>query len=444
MISNLPIDILKYLNKYQVKGWTVETTTNSKLKNIIVIPAIAEYGNTKILLNSLILNNPAYLKRSLILFVINNTRSASLETKEDNLKTIQLLRSIIHKQKSSDNFLNDAIDSSLNPGLIDASTEGKELPEREGGVGFARKLGMDLALTLFDYEDTGKNVLTCLDADCIVAPNYLEVITRSFDEHKLSAASIPFRHTIEGSEEQQLAICCYEIFLRYYVLALKYAGSAYAFHTVGSSMACDHNAYIKSEGMNKLKAAEDFYFLEKLAKNFKIASIEDTTVYPSSRSSWRVPFGTGQRVNRFLSHRQNEYLLYNPESFTVLKEWLNLFNSSDILSAGKYLEIAENIHPQLKDFLEQQNFSGSWESIIQHNKNEVQIQRQKTSWFNGFRTLKLIHHLRDNGFPMINMFDALDQMLKNFNSAEVHRNQNNPIPPLAIQLQYLESLRKLA
>ncbi len=88
-------------------------------------------------------------------------------------------------------------------------------------------------------------------------------------------------------------------------------------------MICSYDSYIKTEGMNKRKAAEDFYFLEKLAKNFPITKIESATVYPSGRSSWRVPFGTGQRVTRFLAKGQNEYLLYSTESFRILKLWLN-------------------------------------------------------------------------------------------------------------------------
>ena len=34
-------------------------------------------------------------------------------------------------------------------------------------------------------------------------------------------------------------------------------------------MLCTPDAYVKVEGMNKRKAAEDFYFLEKLAKIFQ-------------------------------------------------------------------------------------------------------------------------------------------------------------------------------
>ena len=31
-------------------------------------------------------------------------------------------------------------------------------------------------------------------------------------------------------------------------------------------------------------------------------------VYPSERKSWRVPFGTGQRVTRFHANTHKEYL----------------------------------------------------------------------------------------------------------------------------------------
>ena len=98
------------------------------------------------------------------------------------------------------------------------------------------------------------------------------------------------------------------------MLGLIYAKSPYAYHSIGSTMVCDADSYIKVQGMNKRKAAEVFYFLEKLSKITTIRKIGGTTVLPSSRGSWRVPFGTGQRVNRFLDNVQDEYILYSPKS----------------------------------------------------------------------------------------------------------------------------------
>jgi len=107
--------------------------------------------------------------------------------------------------------------------------------------------------------------------------------------------------------EGQAAICCYEIFLRYWVLGLKYAKSPWAFHSIGSTIVTSTDSYLKVRGMNKREAGEDFYFLNKLAKIGSIDYIRDTCVFPSARSSSRVPFGTGKRIERFLSGQKQEW-----------------------------------------------------------------------------------------------------------------------------------------
>ena len=60
----------------------------------------------------------------------------------------------------------------------------------------------------------------------------------------------------------------------------------------------------------------------------------------------------------------------------------------------------------------------------------------------GFRTLKLIHHLRDNQFPNENMFTALNKLFAKMN-LEFDFTTEEIIPPLEIQLEYLKFLRKL-
>jgi len=86
-------------------------------------------------------------------------------------------------------------------------------------------------------------------------------------------------------------------------------------------------AYVEVRGMNKREAGEDFYFLSKLAKIGKISYIKETCVYPSARPSTRVPFGTGSRVQRFLSGKGQEYLLYDPQIFVILADWLELMKN---------------------------------------------------------------------------------------------------------------------
>lgn len=442
-MNETPDFVKKYLKKFGMPGWELIKSENKNYKLIIVIPAVQEFENIKKLLHSLSENDNTFFKETLIVFAVNSIENSPAEIIEENQKTILYLKSIINKEIIGDEGLKKIINSELNFGIIDINSTGKQMPVKDGGVGLARKIGMDLALEYFDYKNTEKNILVCLDADCTVQNNYITEIYNYFNNKKCSAAYVQFEHLLNRYYENNLAIICYEIFLRYYVLGLQVAGSSYAFHTIGSTMACDAETYIKIQGMNKKKAAEDFYFMEKLSKNVKIHKIISTKVYPSSRGSWRVPFGTGRSVTRFLSKSQNEYLLYSPKSFVVLKNWLNVFNQRNILPAEGYLQKAKSINIELYNFLVQNNFENSWNKIIQNTKTEEQINIQKLFWFDGFRTLKFIHHLRDTAFPQINMFEALDEIFKHIGEPGINR-ANQEIPPIEIQQKYLETLRKLA
>ena len=429
--TGLPDNVSKYLSKYRFGEYTPEYPGGKYFNNIAVIPALKEYKNILRLIESLEKCNDKYFHETLFLFVINNTASASEEIIADNAKSITYLRKLINGR------------GILNIGLIDASAEGNALPEKEGGVGLARKIGMDAALTLFNYKNSRKKILICLDADCTVGSDYLTRIVEEFNLKGYDAAYVNFEHPLDNGENKA-AIICYEIFLRYYVLGLMYASSPYAIHTIGSTMICSYEGYIKVEGMNKKKAAEDFYFMEKLCKNYPIYKIAGTKVYPSSRGSWRVPFGTGQRVNRYLAKTQNEYLLYSPGSFDVLKKWLDLFHNTCIKTSEEYLAEAKSIHPSLFDFLNENNFKASWDKIKDNCRNKAQILKQKHFWFDGFRTLKLIHYLRDNGFPQIEMFEAVEIMLKKTDGGTGIKISGDYNSSLDEQIIFLRKLRELA
>ena len=430
-MPSLPVKVKKYLDKYGTEVRPLTWRSSSHIEMIIVVPAISEYENVKQLLASLLAADNKYADKILVMFVVNNLKSSNDEVKIENQKTIEYLRAKLSDEISVESF-------SL--GFIDAATSGNELDEKNGGVGLARKIGMDAALSLFNYGSSKKKILVCLDADCTVSQNYFTEIYEEFNKHNLSAAVVSFQHSL-ADETNREAILCYEIFLRYYVLCLRFAGSPYAFHTIGSTMICDVESYIKVEGMNKQKAAEDFYFLEKLAKNVHIEKINNAFVYPSSRGSWRVPFGTGQRVNRFLSQTQNEYLLYNFNSFLVLKDWLQLFLSNNF-SAEEFLTEAEKIHQSLAAFLSEQKFEKAWSEISRTAKTDEQLQRQKNIWFDGFKTLKLIHSLRDNGFPPQPMFASLNRLFEEM-KIEIDFRSGEEIPPFVVQVKYLETLRTI-
>ena len=426
----IPDKISNYINKRASDVWTIENDYSKFFQKIIVVPSIAESKNLPSLIKSLEKNDEIELQNTLLIIEVNNAVSSTDEVKEDNKKTLEYLRILSTK---------------LNLSFVDTCSAGKEMDDKNAGVGLARKIGMDLALTKFDYNSSDKRILICTDADCTVDTNYLSKISREVNKNDFETAVVNFAHDISGDDEETKAIISYELFLRYYVLGLRYAGSEYAFHTIGSTMICTPEAYAKVGGMNKYKAAEDFYFLEKLAKVYPIGEIKSTFVHPSKRSSWRVPFGTGRSVDRYLSNIKDEYQLYDPKCFTTLKNWLEVFydrSLSQLELVSSSINIIKNIHPSLFDFLSQQNFENFVKKVLLNNKNHSEIEKQKHYWFDAFKTLKLIHYLRDTVYPNINMFIAIDELLKLMN-VKHNIKRDSQIPDLETQKEYLLLLRKI-
>jgi len=427
----VPQRVKNYINQFGIGDWEIEIAEMRKFEAIVVIPVLSEFENLPKLIESI---NSAEKEKSqhfLICFVVNNSNLSSQNDIEDNQKSLKFLRNLIINSNSA-----------FNLAVIDASSEGKMLPEKEAGVGFARKIGMDLSLLLLDYQSKRQKFIACLDADCTISRNYFTRIYNSVNRNKIKAGYVQFEHPTDIFPFE-LAIVNYEIFLRYYKLGLELANSPFAYFTIGSTMISDFDAYISVDGMNKRKAAEDFYFMEKLGKKYKIHSISDVKVFPSPRGSHRVPFGTGQRVNRFLRNETNEFLLYSVNSFEILKKWNSIFLTGKIETAEYYLSEAEKIHPKLKEFLIEQKFVQAWEKITANSGDENQINKQKIFWFDAFRTLKLIHFLRDNAFPDENTISSLNKLFAFLKIYQDEKLEYVNIPTKENLFPYLQKLREL-
>ncbi len=371
------------------------------IDQVVVIPALAERDCLFHTLESLASNPEDGLARTLAICVVNNRETADAETIENNRETLARLALVVQDESF--------------PGLrlayIDAASPGNGFSEKDG-VGLARKVGLDWGVELLRQSGSASRLLLSLDADTTVEPNYLSAIRRHFEREKAWAGVVDYAHPLEGAGEEAAAIVCYELFLRYHVLGLEYAGSPYAFHAIGSAMACRAEAYVAVSGMNRRQAGEDFYFLQELAKTGRVGRISETTVFPSARRSDRVPFGTGARVGRFLDGGQDEYTLYHPESYRILRDWLASVTSRPERSGPKLLESAQEIAPELATFLDGLSFPDVWDRIRQNAPDAEQAIRQFHRWFDAFRTVKLVHHLRDHGFPDQDMFAAIRRLLR--------------------------------
>ncbi len=397
-------------------------------KAVIVIPALAEADNLPHTLESLAHCTPDLLAQTLIIVVVNNRDAAQVDADaiDNNQRTLAWLRT-----KPCPN---------LHIAYIDAASPGRELKPKEG-VGAARKIGMDRAFACLLNTDSDSPLIICLDADTRVQPNYLEAVYRYAKRSDAWAGVIDYAHPLPEDPQEQAAIVSYELFLRYQHLALHGAKSPYAFHTIGSTIVCTPRAYAAVSGMNRRAAGEDFYFLQQLAKTGTIGFIRDTTVYPSARISWRVPFGTGKRVGRFIEATHEEYRVYHAESYAILKAWLSTVEAHLETTADELLKQAEAIHPELRHFLEHQAFAEHWPKLQHQAPNLDQLRAQFHRWFDGFKTLKLIHHLRDHTHPDQPTFEAYRAFSTHRKETTIPAIPESDTPPLPVQIEFLTHLR---
>jgi hypothetical protein len=370
------------------------------LEHAVVIPVLAEDDFLFQTLDHLRANPAQDLERTLIICVVNNRCDAEPAQSAGNQNTLAKLGALVRSNELAP----------LRLAYIDAASPGHELPPKEG-VGLARKIGMDWALNLLRAPSRRPRLILCLDADTLVEPNYLPAVRSHFDTPETWAAVVDYAHPLDRSPDEVAAMLSYELYLRYHELALRYAGSPYAYPAIGSTMVCHTEAYAASGGMNRRQGGEDFYFLQQLAKTGGVTRIYTTTVHPSARPSQRVPLGTGQRVQRFLDRTHDEYVLYNSESYRILKSWLALAHDQWDGHAKEVLAEAGEINTELRLFLRDNQFVEVWERLRKHSKTAEQMRQQVHSWFDGFRSLKLLHHLRDNGYPQQDTFVALRTVL---------------------------------
>ncbi|MBN2397049.1 MAG: hypothetical protein JXI32_01595 [Deltaproteobacteria bacterium] len=431
----VPGGIQKYLAHYSVGDkWRIASGSLEGIDNAVVIPALAESGHLFTTLATLSKNPRTELMRTLVICVINNGGMDTVPADDvaDNRETLKGLRELVNLGRGG-----------LRIGYVDASSPGLEMPDRSAGVGLARKIGLDLALRIFDYGSKRPRLLFSLDADTLVENTYLSAVREAFEREKITSSVIAFAHQNAGRTEEQAAICCYELFLRYYVLGLRYAGSPYAFHSIGSTMVCTAGAYAAVRGMNKRRAGEDFYFLDKLAKTGMMGRINTTTVHPSARASGRVPFGTGKRIIRFTGGGESEYALYDPRSFAVLKEWLDYMSSCRETDPEAILVHAGKMHPSLERFLRARRFGEAWPRLIQNSGDEAHLHSHFSRWFDGFETFKLVRHLTNDSLPPVDMFTALGRLMEMVGERLPVAVDPGSVPPLQDQMEIIEHLRKI-
>lgn len=380
--------------------------------SVLVIPACNE--------------NPGFLRspppcpgRSLMILVINEPEGASEEVSSCNRALANVVESKFVQYWQPAQGLEQGFGLRLYRDecaprdllLVDRYSEGRKLPTK-GGVGHARKIGVDLAASLIHRKYISSPWIHCSDGDVHLPETYFTSANGLLEKKPEHSTLIyPFFHcNDQGDAEQaevELATQLYELSLRYYVAGLKLAGSPYAFHTIGSTMAVRASHYAKVRGFPRRAAGEDFYLLNKLAKVGPVLELEAgpdcKPLEIESRRSDRVPFGTGAAVNKItaLSEPVREFRFYDPAVFGLLRQWLQAWpdiwqSGSADLDSGIFIDPNRDNGGQM--LMAGLNAIGAEKALVhsfRQSRDLDQFTRQMHTWFDAFRTLKLIHFLRD-------------------------------------------------
>ena len=255
---------------------------------------------------------------------------------------------------------------------VNRAAPNRFIPRRQG-VGLARKIAADMACALIAAGRIRSPWIHMTDADAELPADYFAPMPAS-----PGCALYPFRH--EAPPELAPAMGRYELHLRYYVNRLGWAGSPYAFHTIGSTITIHADTYAKVRGVPKRNAGEDFHLLNKAAKVAPVHRLSRPEIRLEARLSTRVPFGTGPALSRMTE--DDHPLSYAPESFHRLAEVIAHIDSGAPLSDESAALLEELGYARFRT-----------QAQRQHRRPDT-LRKATHQWFDGLRTLRFIHCAR--------------------------------------------------
>ncbi len=376
----------RYLREQAWPGPLITVDPAPDLGMVVVIPAHDE-PDLLDSLRALESCEPASQSAEVIV-VANASAAASVEVVRRNRAMAEAARGWASREAS--------------PGLCFHVVEAHDLHPKHAGVGLARKIGMDEACRRLESTGRPDGVVACFDADSRCDGNYLVELERLFGSRDdVQACSVYFEHPLEGSNHPEAvyeAIAAYELHLRYYVNAQRWAGFPFAFQTIGSSMAVRCEAYQAQGGMNRRQAGEDFYFLHKFTPLGQVKGLTSTRVIPSPRVSDRVPFGTGKAVGDHLRQR-GPFLTYAPQGFKDLRCLFARVDELFALDSSKIPDFLGSLPASAGRFAEENGFCERVSEIQRNTTSIPGFRKRFFRWWNAFLVMKYLHFARDAFYP---------------------------------------------
>lgn len=393
----------KYLSKYTQLPINSLPVAAEKFELAVVIPCYNEPDITSTI-RSVYQCKSADIEIAVVV-VVNDADNTNEEIKGQNRRTLALLSEL----------------EAESPEWITLfSINASNLPAKHAGVGWARKIGLDWAIAHFNDTNQPNGILVSLDADTTVDANYFEAIS-SFYEQETTAigATLYFEHPLAYDPLGE-AITLYELYLRYYKQALENTGFPHSIYTIGSCFTVSAKAYVLQGGMNRRKAGEDFYFLQKLMPLGYVGTINNTIVHPSSRVSNRVPFGTGHAMQKSLNGLNELDQTYPFEAFLVLKDFFARIDSFYLNKRLKITDLSEN--KSFIEFIRTSRFINELTLLIDNCASLTIFRKRFFHLFNAFRIVKWLNFSLTNGFVKNNLLEETRKLLteKNLNMDKGH------------------------
>lgn len=383
----------KYLARYAEPEARSGLSAPGGWKHVVCIPACAEADS---LLHTL--KTMAQVRQAgdaLAIVVVNGRENAPEAVHQSNNQTLEQLRETCGVEPGGTAWgeLNG-----MGVLLVDRCGPTRWIPEGQG-VGLARKVACDLGLALIREGTVRGEWIRCTDADVEVPEEYFERLSGPIPG--ASATIDPFVHVPEGDEVQRAAMRVYDEYLQSYVDGLTAAGSPYAFHTIGSLISVQAHSYAVVRGIPRREAGEDFYLLNKLAKVGRVHELGGDPVRIRGRISDRVPFGTGAALQEIQAalREGRPTRRYEPAAFEGVKLWLSALHEfvedrdADALRARVRAVPAPLSSPLWETLCGMGAFAAAEKASAQVGGEP--LRRRLMEWNDAFRTLKLVHGVRD-------------------------------------------------
>jgi len=401
MKPDLQIKIFdKYISRNKLSGYhDVDWPDDTGIA--VIVPVYLEEDYIDACLKSLIASGK--IQTTITVLLVVNT------SERDN-------PGIVKRQEALYDRLKEEVRNMSVPGMHFIVLKNFGIRWKHAGVGAARKTGMDFAVWGFRNSGNPDGIIVSLDADTVVASDYFKEIESFFKNMKLSGCSIRFEHRLDDvKEDNELsAIVQYELYLRYYRQALVFTGAPFAFHTVGSAFALRAVSYVRAGGMPRKQAGEDFYLIQKVVQMGGWDELNTTCVYPSSRPSDRVPFGTGPVVRKLMSD-DSVYETYTPEAFYALKKLFDSRTSLYRIPGNEYNLFINGLEKPLKDFLLHDGFYAEVEHLNENCSSVDVFKKRFFEVFNAFKVVKFLNYVHEGFYDKIPVTQAAGMLLKKIN-----------------------------